>query len=137
MKELRHRMSLKPFVPFTERKPLEKVYHENGFLISNRPILTMKDSPQGGRPSHFEEDHLNAFIHDDSQQSVDELRPVYNCSTTAFHGHVPLCWFVIAWLACFRTELPLISKNSALTSTSKAKKNNVVRTEKQLPQPKL
>ena len=49
----------------------------------------ISDAPHSGRPSGFDEDHLNTLIHNDPRQCTRELANVMNCdhSTLVRHSH--------------------------------------------------
>ena len=56
-------------------------FEEDRFYIS--------DTPRSGRPSGFDEDHLNTLIHNDPHQCSRALANVMNCdhSTIVLHLH--------------------------------------------------
>ena len=63
----------------TERKSVSR-FKEDRFNIS--------DTPRSGKPSGFDEDRLNALIHNDPCQCTRELANVMNCDHSIFVRHL-------------------------------------------------
>ena len=48
----------------------------------------ISDTPHSGRPSGYDEDHLNILIHNDPRQYTGELANVMNCDHSTFVRHL-------------------------------------------------
>lgn len=70
-----------------EENAIEDSQHENGFLVSTKAILTCMIL-HTGRPSHLDEDRLNALIHDDSHQSTGEMASMMDCDKLILVPHL-------------------------------------------------
>ena len=68
--------------------PLERAWQENSSRFKE-DHFDISETPCSGRPSGFDEDHLNILIHNDQHQCTQELANVMNCdhSTIVQHLH--------------------------------------------------
>ena len=66
--------------------PSERARQENGFLVLRRIVLILM--ARSGRPSEFDEDHLNTLIHNDPRQCTRELANVMNCDHSNIVRHL-------------------------------------------------
>ena len=48
----------------------------------------ISDTPHSGRPSGFDEDHLNTLIHNDPRQCTRELTNMINCNHSTIVRHL-------------------------------------------------